>query len=361
MNSYLKLRQSFIDSFDWDMRDVSCAQIRLWLCGRKPPVSFRREFWKPMRDGRSVPAKFIEVFVEYLRTALHRTDIELSNVSECATPERRRNETFDPRCASWLEIMAFFGRRMQLSEIEYCENDDDIDAAARMVMVGIGRATDKSLSTDAAVASGEQIMKLSLKDYVKVLSVMRASSEYSIVFAVQREKGTPTRLGVSVAAAVSPEFYTRLRNGEAEVIDIGAADLRDRSEYIHLSALCENTENTTNTKLDRRVAPRRRGMLIASAVLSQFASLSVPRFDAGMNMIAFRGPRNAKTLESYNFVPVDKPCPRTHLNLLELTRPTRKAYGVMRFPMAAAQYMAMRGIVFMYQAANGDFVYPDET
>ncbi|HZZ80794.1 MAG TPA: hypothetical protein VFE62_19990 [Gemmataceae bacterium] len=346
---YLKLTDAFRLSFDWNQKYFGSSRFVKWAAeDRKPPVKLRRDHWNPMREGQSVPAIFIQAFAEYLREVFRHPEIDVLAISEPAVKEPTFGKYPDGWLAGWLELFFFYGRTFDFSGISPCEDEDSVSDAAEMAVKAAGREIDPSLSDDMAIAAGEQLIRRSWREYAAMLMRLREANKYSVVFAMGHNKnGEWERQGVSVAFAVTKDYYSRFRKGLVDDIDIKSKDLCGKSSYIYANALFESPD------VDRRVASRKRSVCVASAVMSQFAELCLPLHKHELSLIATIGTeRNGEILESYSFQKLGTRSRATQLEVMEFAPPKMGLAHSVTHPFSVAQYMAMRATLILFQVAR---------
>src|SRR3954469_14819801 len=84
---YLRLREEFLNSFQWKRDRLTRDEFREWARSRRnPPIHIGMHKWRPMRDGEPVPGAMIEAFSEYISDVLHLGRYPVSAIAEACEP-----------------------------------------------------------------------------------------------------------------------------------------------------------------------------------------------------------------------------------------------------------------------------------
>lgn len=342
---WMCLRQSFRETFPWNHQDLTRDGFRKWArTKREPAINVTAQHWRPMKVGEPVPRDMVEAFSEYV--ALHHmlpvNDCRLSVIADACGPPGEGKASEE----GWKSLFTTFSRAFAIDDASYCRNEDDLMFAARMVMECLPVHEGLTLSGREAIAYSEGVMKRSLEEYARTLLTFWQANEHSVLFATLRRGDTVERTGVMVVVPITEDFKRRFYAGEADEATITAADLAPRSNYVLGCAVAENRA------IDQRRDKMRRNWTHSRTNIYQLASLFLPvHHDAWQpHIVTFLGSsENARRLRSYNFLPVGVKTNLTGRDVVEFAPPPKEKLG-MAYPIALAEYLAMRSLIQIYQA-----------
>lgn len=342
---YMRLTESFLGSFNWQYHHVTRQSFGEWARSvRIPPLGVDEHQYRPMKEGRPVPAGFIATFSEYLSASLSNGQYSASEIASLCGPESdlpKRNERMRFAWSlGWRELFAEITRPFAPPTEAYCKDENDIAAVATMVMQCVTAQIGKPLTGRAAIACAEEYMGRTHDEYIRWLLTLWQANRHTVLFATQRIESSTQRVGTTVIAPVTEAFYQRFRQGNAEDSDCGPGDLSRQSKYLFIEAVAENME------LKRNQAKAHRSMAMANTHLYQFAALCPPLNSTGdtdPTMFTFAGtPEGMTRLQTYNYVDVGTKTPLTGKAVMEFGRPTEG--------LALSRYRIMQALVSMYQA-----------
>jgi hypothetical protein len=350
---YMRLTDEFRESFNWKAPGLSRQGFCQWARQERVPfLRLSERDWAPLKEGMAIAREKLAAFSEYISDVLNLGRYPLSKIAVACPPEPQPQAGMAARVPNayrvgWAGLYGYLARNFTIPEEAYCQNESDVAAAARMVAQAVCREETKAGET--AIARGEGAIGSAWDGYSSWLLSLCRANEKTVLFTLGDEQaGTRPRIGVSVVVPLKREFYESFRRGEALDSDIGPEHLAAASEYLLVDAIAENHDLS-----DVRRAKARRSMSQAGTVLFQLASLCPPleRFNVNPRIISFAGTReNEERLRAYSFVEIGTQTRLTGRTILELAPPSAAALRS-RYPLALAQYIAMKAALLLYQAS----------
>jgi hypothetical protein len=340
---WLRLKDDFRAEVAWlhGMR----GEFLRWAAESYPDVALDPHHWRPMRDGRPVPAEQVRLFSEFLSDKHDRRYLA-SQIAEPCGPEAIEPDP-NPRFLGWPRLFEVITRRFAPPVETYCKDDDDIKLAAGIILEAVGELEgDAPLTGRAARRRGERIMRRSHDELARQLAMFRRADEKAVLFATWRDGGVLHRVGVSVVVPVTKEFYARFRGGAVEDIDLARRDIAVPSKFL----FCHAYADYRTPGLDARRDPGGRGLAQTHTVLWQLASLCPSMHKASPRLIAVAGtPENEKGMRAYRFVPTGAITPLTGKAVMEIAPPRLSDHGAAYFG-AAAHFATMKALLGLYQS-----------
>jgi hypothetical protein len=270
---YMRLRAEFLSGFEWKRDRLTRDEFREWARNRRnPPIHVGLHKWRPMRDGKPVPRAMVDAFSEYISDVLHLGRYPVSAIASQCDPEQTPDGHTTARepyiwDLGWTNLFAYIAKNFSVPEEAYCQNEADIDVAAKMVLQWVGEQTDKAVSGRQAIALAEQVMRRTCDEYAEFLLMLWKVNEHAVLFATHHDSHSLVRAGVTAMAPLTKQFYLRFRQGKAEDSDITTKDVVKTSKFVLHDAAVEDRE------VDVRRAKASRSMSLGRTVLYQFASL----------------------------------------------------------------------------------------
>ena len=351
---YLRLTPEFLGRFDWKGSPLTRDGFRHWARTRRDvPLHISVHHWRPLHGGEPVPRPVVEAFSEYLSDVLRLGRFPLKDIAETAPanpPEKRDRPGRVPNAwrVGWSGLFAHVIQGFAVPDEAYCRDEADVRLAAAMVMHNLGRIEASATSKALAIAFAEQFMKRTLDEYARMLLILWQANENTVLFTTLHHKdGSCDRVGVSVVAPLTEAFYRRFRGGEAEAFDVTADDVPGSSLFQLIDAVSDNPE------FDVRRDKANRSMDQARTVLFQFASLARPLYRGTRNprIITQAGDGESyKRLQSYHYQEVGSLTRLTGKRVMEFAPPNLRRQGS-HYPLALAQYLAMKSMLLIYQAS----------
>ena len=249
----------------------------------------------------------IEAFSEYISDVLHLGRYPVSAIASPCEPEstpESDTSTREPYAwdLGWANLFAFITKNFSVVEEAYCQNEADIELAATWVLQCLAKYMEKTLSGDDAIAFAERVMQRTRDEYAQLLLMLWKANEHAVLFATQRQGESLGRIGLSVMAPVTEEFYGRFRRGEAEDSDITQADLLRVTKCVLHDAIAENWEGRRRVKAGWSMALMRTAHLPMRGVVAAVAqgeyepphhhvwrNAGNPQSDAGVQLQGNRG------------------------------------------------------------------------
>lgn len=350
---FMCLRESFCSTFPWNHQRLKRDAFIEWArTRRKPPIRTSVHDWRPMRDGKPVRREIIEAFSEYIgeRQILPEKDCRLAAIADRCDPQVEakpspRQRQYPAWALGWTGLYAHMASSFAIDDEAYCANEADLRQAAYLAAECIARHDGLNVSGAAAIEASERIMGRTFETWVEQMLYFWQANEASVMFGTMRRGGKAERIAVNIMFPITEDFQRRLFAGEADDATITPADLAPRSQYLWVHTVVENRA------IDVRRDKAARSFAHWRTALYQAGCLLLPVRDATQpHLIAVLGTKEGgRRAQSFGFAPVGVRTPVSKKELVEFAPPSRDKFGI-RYPLALAEYLAMKSMIQIYQA-----------
>lgn len=273
-------------------------------------------------SGNKDVRKFAHLTVEYLKSSgitdshpLSTDDLVELLCSPVETKPTRSNGDWILKGVRALGDLFDVRRRIE-SNLMPCENDADVEEAAKWTLAAVGHAhrEDQTISSEEAIIAGERRMQMFLPQYRDKLICWWKACPWTVLLT----RGDRKPGGVSVVLPLTARAYDDIRRGKRCSSQLTEKDITVPSRNILLEVIEERPQSLGGEARDLT-----RGLLtVALSQIAWFSRDSEDRSSGLLRVLCFNGTKHSvKRANAYGFRAVGTRYERLQLDIFERLLP----------------------------------------